>query len=55
MLRVLRRRDDRQVAEIEEVRMSALLLHLADLARERPFPPGNRVLAPLAGRGFSSP
>jgi len=45
VLRVLRRRDDHQVAEIEEVRMSALLLHLADLARERPFPPSKRLLA----------
>jgi PucR C-terminal helix-turn-helix domain/GGDEF-like domain len=45
VLRVLRRRGDRQLAEIEEVRMSALLLHLADLARERPFPPSKQLLA----------
>ena len=45
VLRVLRRRGGGQVAEIEEVRMSALLLHLADLARERPFPPSRRLLA----------
>jgi len=44
VLRVLRRRAAPQVAEIEEVRMSALLLHLADLARERPFPPSRRLL-----------
>ncbi|HXM54852.1 MAG TPA: helix-turn-helix domain-containing protein [Candidatus Dormibacteraeota bacterium] len=45
VLRVLRRRGGRQLAEIEEVRMSALLLHLADLARERPFPPSKQLLA----------
>jgi PucR C-terminal helix-turn-helix domain/GGDEF-like domain len=45
VLRVLRRRGGAQVAEIEQVRMSALFLHLADLARERPFPPSRRLLA----------
>ena len=45
VLRVLRRRGGRRLAEIEEVRMSALLLHLADLARERPFPPSTQLLA----------
>src|SRR5207302_11338858 len=32
-------------AEVAGVRMSALLLHLADLARERPFPLSQRLLA----------
>lgn len=45
VLRVLRPRGRAQLAEIEEVRMSALLLHLADLARERPFPTSRRLLA----------
>lgn len=45
VLRVLRRRGGRRLAEIEEVRMSALLLHMSDLARERPFPPSRRLLA----------